>query len=147
MTAEQRSYFFEVRRLLDELISKYNLTDENAFNSAAETINKNSIAFRTRTSEQSYKRGDVRIDPTDNTPYWAMHDHNSIKGQELQPCLTPTIWTHCHGTTPETARPFVAEGHNPYMKGHYCIENDIIYLCNTDNIVYAPSVLPSAWNN
>ena len=57
------------------------------------------------------------------------------------------MWTHCHGTTPETARPFVAEGHNPYMIGHYCTEDGVAKRCNRDNVVHAPSVLPEAWDD
>lgn len=133
------------RVLLDELVKSYNINDENSFNSNAFLINEKREAFRFWLPYQTYERGDIRIDPENNTPYWAMHSHTSIEGQELQPSLSPTIWTHCHGTTPETARQFVAEGHNPYMEGHYCIENEIIYKCLQNNTVYAPSVYPAAW--
>lgn len=146
MTNEQyRAKLFRYRSLLDELIEHYNLTSEAAFNSNAALVNEKIDAFRVWTFGSSYKRGDVRIDPMDGVPYWAMHDHMSTEGQELQPSLTPTIWTHCHGTSPETARPFAAEGHNPYMIGHYCIENESVYKCLQDNIVYAPSAYPAAW--
>lgn len=94
---------------------------------------------------REYKRGNIRRDPENLIPYWAMHDHISTKEQPLKPSTSPTIWTHCHGTTSETAREFLAEGHNPYMTGHYCKENGVIYRCNMDNIVYAPSVYPQAW--
>lgn len=145
MTESQKRPFFEIRRLLDDLIRTYKLDSETAFNSNAEIINQNSIAFRVWIPYKTYKRGDVRIDPLDKTPYWAMHDHTSIEGQELQPSLSPTIWTHCHGTSFETARSFVSEGHNPYMTGHYCIENEVVYKCLQNNIVHAPSVYPTAW--
>lgn len=146
MTKEQyRAKLFKYRSLLDELIKLYNLTNESTFNSNAVLINEKIDAFRIWQFGTSYKRGDIRIDPMDGIPYWAMHDHTSVDGQELIPHLSPTIWTHCHGTTPETARPFVAEGHNPYMEGHYCIENDKTYRCKQNNIVYAPSAYPIAW--
>lgn len=137
MTQEQRKQFFEIRRILDSFLSK--IVDNPV------EINDSLVVIRTWEAGQSYKRNDVRIDPDDGNPYWAMHDHTSAAGQELQPSLTPTIWTHYHGTTPETARPFVQEGHNVYMNGHYCIENDVVYLCTQDNIIYAPSVYPNAW--
>lgn len=93
----------------------------------------------------SYARNEIRIDPYDNIPYWALHDHTSVEGQELQPHDSPTIWTHYHGISPKTARPFIAEGHNPYKKDQYCLENNKCYKCLMDNIVYAPSVYPQAW--
>lgn len=137
MTQEQRKQFFEIRRILDSFISK--IVDDPT------EINNSLIVIRTWEAGQSYMRNDVRVDPVDGIPYWAMHDHTSVEGQELQPSLTPSMWAHYHGTTPETARLFVQEGHNPYMNGHYCIENDNIYLCELDNTIYAPSVYPNAW--
>lgn len=145
MTDEQRKLFYEIRRFLDELIEGYALTDEATFNANAEKINTNAAAFRVWRSDADYVRGDVRIDPADGVPYWAMHNHGISTGHICQPSLTPTMWTHCHGTTPETARPFIAEGHNPYMTGHYCTEGDVVARCKQDNVVHAPSVLPTAW--
>ena len=137
LNEEQQAKFREYRKILDGHIA---MVVENPTE-----INNCVAAIRVWKAGQSYARYDVRIDPADNIPYWAMHDHTSIEGQELQPSLTPTIWAHYHGTTPETARPFIQEGHNPYMNGHYCTENGNVYLCGQDNIVYAPSVYPSAW--
>lgn len=145
MNETQRAQFFEYRRLLDELIKGYSLTNEDTFNSSADIINKNAAAFRIWSADADYLRGDVRIDPADGVPYWAMHAHGISSGHVCQPSKSPTMWVHCHGTTPETARPFMAEGHNPYHKGHYCIENGAVFLCNTDNTVHAPSALPNAW--
>lgn len=142
----------DIRHVLDNVVKGFNATDEASFNAAAAAINENTAAVRvwvkgTTDKPQRYPRGEVRTDPADSVPYWAMHEHTSIPGQELQPSLTPSIWTHCHGTTPETARPFVAEGHNPYMTGHYCTENGAVKRCNRDNVVHAPSVLPDAWDD
>lgn len=145
MNDAQRRQFYEIRRMLDNLVEKLALVNEDAFNSSAAEVNENAAAFRVWLKDADYVRGDVRIDPADGVPYWAMLNHGISTGQVCQPSLTPTIWTHCHGTTPETARPFLAEGHNPYHKGHYCIENDVVFLCLADNTVHAPSVLASAW--
>ena len=145
MTEAQRKQFFEIRRLLDETVAGYSLVNEDAFNSSAEIINRNAAAFRVWVKDADYSRGDVRVDPADGVPYWAMLNHGVSTGQIHQPSLSPTIWTHCHGTTPETARPFIAEGHNPYHKGHYCTENGAVFMCNMDFTVHAPSVLPGAW--
>ena len=145
MNAEQRKQFFEIRRLLDNLVMKLALANEDAFNSSAAEVNDCAAAFRTWISDADYKRGDVRIDSEDGVPYWAMHDHGISTGIVCQPSKSPTMWVHCHGTTPETARSFVAEGHNPYMVGHYCFEGDVVARCNQDNTIHPPSVLPTAW--
>lgn len=137
LNEEQQAKFKEYRRILSKHIS---LIVENPVE-----INDSIVAIQTWKPYTEYKRNDVRIDPEDGIPYWAMHDHTSVEGQELQPSLTPTIWTHYHGTTPETARPFVQEGHNPYMIGHYCIENEKTYKSLMDNLIYAPSVYPQGW--
>lgn len=145
MTEAQRKQFFEIRRLMDEIVAAIPAADETEFNASASAINENAAAIRTWLSNGDYVRGDVRIDPSDGIPYWAMHTHGASTGLIYQPSQSPTIWTHCHGTTPETAREFIAEGHNPYMTGHYCTENGMIKRCIQDNTVYAPSVWPQAW--
>lgn len=150
LTNEQRAKFFAIRNIMDKLISAIPVADEAAFNAAAAEINDNAAALRlwlpgTADKPRDYARTDIRVDPADGCPYWAMVAHTSYAGQELRPSTSPTIWAHCHGTTPETARPFVAEGHNPYMSGHYCTENGAVYLCKQDATVHAPSVLPQAW--
>ena len=147
----QRAYFFAVRKFMDDKINAIPMSTEAEFNAAAEQINTDVVAVRVWVAgaegkEPTYNRGDVRIDPDDGIPYWAVTTHTSYVGNECQPSKTPSIWTHCHGTSPATAREFVAEGHNPYQVGHYCKENGIIYHCNTANIVYAPSVYPQAWD-
>lgn len=147
LTETQRKQFAEIRSIMDKVVAAIPVANESEYNQSAAVINDNAAAIRVWVSQKDYKRGDLRVSPVDNVPYWSMHDHSSIAGQELEPSVSPTIWAHCHGTTPETARPFVAEGHNPYNIGHYCIENDNIYLCNQNNIVHPPSILPNAWDS
>lgn len=117
----------------------------NSIQQDTDEINSHLSIIRQWAPYMYYARNEIRIDPYDNIPYWALHDHTSVEGQELQPHNSPTIWAHYHGISPKTARPFVAEGHNPYKKDQYCLENDKCYKCLMDNIVYAPSVYPQAW--
>lgn len=145
ITSPQRKQLLAIRQMLDELIGEIPASNESEFNRSAADINRKTPAIRVWLPLRRYERGDIRVDPDDGCPYWAMHGHSSVEGAELQPSLSPTIWTHCHGTTPETARPFVAEGHNPYHTGHFCIEDFVVYRCKQDNTVYSPSVLPGAW--
>lgn len=145
LTEKQRAKFFTVRAMMDKIVAAIPMSSESEFNASAAAINENAAAIRVWIAGRSYKRGDIRVDLADGVPYWSMHDHASVEGAELAPSLTPTIWVHCHGTTVETARPFVAEGHNPYMTGHTCTEGSVVARCMMDNIVYPPSVLPGAW--
>lgn len=135
-----------IRDILDGVVTDIGATDEASFNAKAAAINAKAAAIRTWIPDRDYKRGDMAIDPMDGIPYWALHDHGVTTGHICQPSQSPTMWTHCHGTTPETARPFLAEGHNPYMTGHYCKEGAVVARCKQDNTVHAPSVLPGAWD-
>lgn len=145
LSAEKRAQAFAIRAVLDDVVNGFGAVDESSFNAAATVINAKAAAIRVYVEDADYVRGDVRIDPMDGVPYWAMHNHGVSSGHICRPSLSPTMWTHCHGTTPETARPFVAEGHNPYMTGHYCKEGNVIARCKQDNVIHAPSVLPTAW--
>lgn len=145
LTDKQVAQFAAMRRTMDNLVSGIGATDEATFNAAAAKINDNAAAIRVWRGDIDYKRGELAVDPENGVPYWAMHDHGPSTGQVHQPSASPTIWAHCHGTSPETARPFVAEGYNPYNKGHYCTEGDAVYRCVQDNNVFAPSVYPQAW--
>lgn len=150
LTENEAKELFEIRNIMDGVVDSIGAVDEASFNAAAAEINAKAVAIRvwiagTAEKPREYKRGAIRKDPQTGVPHWALHDHTSVPGQELQPSLSPTMWAHCHGTTPETASDFVAEGHNPYMDGHYCVENGAVYLCGQDNTVHAPSVYPQAW--
>lgn len=136
-----------VRDVLDGVVRDIPAADETAFNSAAAVINEKAAAIPVWRNDIDYQRGALVIDREDGVPYWAIHAQGPTSGQVHQPSKSPTMWTHCHGTTPETARPFVAEGHNPYMTGHYCTEDGVAKRCNRDNVVHAPSVLPEAWDD
>lgn len=141
----KRSEARAIRKALNELIHGYGMTSEAAFNARAATINEYAPIFPLWKEDADYDRGDVTIDPADSVPYWAVHAHGKTSGQIHQPSKSSTVWMHCHGTTPETARPFAAEAPNPYHTGHYCTENGGTYRCKQDNVVHAPSVLPGAW--
>ena len=141
----RRSEARDIRRMLDNLIAMIPMADESEFNSSAAVINENAAAIRVWRADKDYARGAIVLGPEDNVPYWALHDNGKTAGQVHQPSVSPTVWVHCHGTSAQTARPFVAEGHNPYNKGHTCTENGVVFVCVQDGNVFAPSVYPSAW--
>ena len=141
----KRAQAFAVRDILNGVVRDIVATDEASFNSVAALINEKAAAIPVWRSDLDYQRGDLVVDREDGTPYWAIHAQGPTSGQVHQPSKSPTMWTHCHGTTPETARPFVAESYNAYMTGHYCTEGDTVARCLRDNVVFPPSVLPDAW--
>lgn len=134
MTEAQRAQFFAMRKALDGYLVK--IVDSPV------EINDNMVAIRPWVPGV-YAVGDVRM--YDGIPYHCKQAHDSTANPDWTPPKAPALWPHYHGTTPETAREFVAEGHNPYMVGHYCTENGKVYRCKQDNTVHAPSVLPGAW--
>lgn len=78
-------------------------------------------------------------------PYRCIQAHDSTANTDWTPDAAPSLWAHYHGTSPETARPFAEEGHNPYKTGEYCLENGATYRCVLDNAVWPPSQYPDAW--
>lgn len=101
-------------------------------------------------------------------PVWAEGNHSSgdicnAKGQTWEcyqshdtasnPDITPdnpawyTFWRPLHGTSPETARPFVpVQGsHDMYRTGEYAIwEDGNVYRCRQDTN-FSPGEYPQAW--
>lgn len=130
-----------VRGSLDNLVAK--IVDVPA------EINGNMYAIK-MWEPGPFTAGDTNTPPDVRmhlgNPYKCRQSHDSTGNPGWNPVDAPALWVHYHGTTPETARPFVAEGHNPYMKGEYCTENDKTYCCNTANTIHAPSVYPQAWD-
>lgn len=147
MTEAQRKYLFDVNAILKGVVADIGAVDEATFNAAAFVINAKAAAIQTWLPDRDYLRGDLAIDPADGVPYWAMHNHGPSTGQVHRPSESSTIWAHCHGTTPETAREFVAEGHNPYNEGHYCRFGETVKRCNRNNVIHSPMDLPSAWDD
>lgn len=97
----------------------------------------------TMANPEKYARGDVRIH--DDMPWWCVTGHAHSGEMGWQPGGAGALWALYHGRDAAHALPFAAEGHNPYMAGHYCTENGTAYRCKRDNVVHAPSVLPEAW--
>lgn len=90
-----------------------------------------------------YKLNDLRTE--NGAPYKCTSPHTHYGEEGWNPENGTSLWRRYHGTTSSTAWEFTSDGANPYLKGEYCIENDMIYKCLIDNTVYAPSILPSNW--
>lgn len=145
ISEKMKAQGFAIRAILDDVVNEIGATDEASFNAAAAAINKKAAAIRTWIPDGDYNRGDMAIDPADGVPYWAIHGHGKTSGHVCQPSVSPTIWAHCHGTTPETAREFVAESYNPYNVGHYCKSGGKTWRSVRDAVAFAPDVWPDGW--
>lgn len=136
MTAEQRAQFFAIRRALDGFVSK--IADSPA------EINDNPAALRTW-KPGAYAAGDVRSYA--GIPYKCVQAHDSTASPDWTPDTAPALWMQYHGTTIETARPWIAPtgAHDMYKAGEYMIWTDgAAYWCVSDT-AYSPADYPAAW--
>ena len=97
----------------------------------------------TMSNPVQYNLNDVRV--YDGLPWWCMtrHTHSGEPGWE--PDGNTALWAVYHGRDAAHALPFKAEGHNPYMIGHWCTEAGKAYECIADNTVWSPSVMSANW--
>lgn len=136
MTEAQRKQFFEIRKALDSFVEKI-------VESPME-VNNNPEAIRTWTPN-SYSVNDVRS--YDGVPYKCVQAHDSTSNETWNPANTPSLWVQYHGTSLETARPWIAPtgAHDMYYNDEWMIWTDgSIYECIEDT-VYDPSAYPQAW--
>lgn len=99
----------------------------------------------------SYKVGDIRPATYQGThqPWKCRQEHDTATYPDITPDGTAwrTFWIPFHGTTPETAQPWIAPSgaHDQYEAGEYTIWTDgQLYLCN-QNTAYSPEEYPRAW--
>ena len=93
----------------------------------------------------AYAVGDVRV--YGGVPYRCVQAHDSSENPDWTPEAEPALWMQYHGTTPETARPWVdpTGAHDMYRAGEYMIYTDgQMYKClqNTD---FSPAEYAQAW--
>lgn len=125
-----------IRAALDSFIVK--IVDSPA------EINENPAAIRIW-KPGSFIAGDVRAYA--NIPYKCVQAHDSTGNESWTPDATPALWMQYHGTTPETARAWIAPSgaHDMYKAGEYMIFTDgNTYRCISDT-VYSPADYAAAW--
>ena len=94
----------------------------------------------------AYKIGDVVSYQGD--PYKCIQAHDSTGNDGWYPSAVPALFAPYHGTDAKHALPYVAPTHagDAYQTGEWMIWTDgVKYKCLQDACVYAPDVLPSAW--
>lgn len=136
LNATQKEKFQEYRRILDGHI---NIIVDNTT-----AINDALIAIR-EWKPGVYEINDVRI--YNDIPYKCALAHDSTANETWNPKDTPNLWIQYHGTSKETARPWVAPtgAHDMYKVGEYMIyEDEKIYKCLADT-TYSPDVYGAAW--
>lgn len=128
-TAQVRGAFAEVVPLMAD--------NAQMINAAASLL--------TEWTEGSYKIGDVRM--YEGIPYKCIQAHDSTGNAGWTPSATPALWMQYHGTSAESARPWIAPtgAHDIYKSGEYMIFTDNkTYKCKSDTN-FSPTDYAQAW--
>ena len=137
LTVEQKNTFQQIRKALDGYIPK--------IAESASEINDNLVIIR-QWKAGNYAIGDVRM--YEGIPYKCVQAHDSTDNDAWNPTVA-SLWMQYHGTSVETARPWLAPtgSHDMYKAGEYMIYTDgLMYKCLVDT-VYAPADYASAWES
>ena len=138
LTIEQKKQLKAIRKALDGFVIKI-------VESPSE-INENLPILR-KWQPGSFNIGDVRL--YIDTPYKCVQAHDSTANETWTPDATPSLWMQYHGTSKDSARPWIQPlgSHDMYKVNEYMIWTDgDIYKCIIDT-TYSPSDYPAAWNN
>lgn len=135
ITPELENYLKKIRAALDK----------HAINISSDTKEINEYAEILRKwTPGNYVVGDVRV--YDGIPYKCIQAHDSTGNETWNPSVA-SLWMQYHGTSIETARPWVAPtgAHDMYLAGEYMIWTDgSTYKC-LSNTNFSPADYPSAW--
>lgn len=133
---EDKAYLFKIRKILDKYYP-FVLNDLNAIN--------DSVAGMRLWQAGPYTVGDVV--QLDDIPYKCIQAHDSTGNESWAPDLTPALWMQYHGTTQESARPWVAPlgSEDIYKAGEWMVFTDGNYYKCLANTNYSPTELPSSW--
>lgn len=132
---ELESYLKKVRSALDKHIININ-SDTKEINECTELLRK--------WKPGSYAVGDVRV--YEGIPYKCIQAHNSTGNKTWNPSVA-SLWIQYHGTSVETARPWIAPtgAHDIYLAGEYMIWTDgSTYKC-LSNTNFSPADYALAW--
>ena len=136
MSKEQKARLTAYRAAMDAAVE--NVREDTA------ALNKVAVMARPWTPG-AYAVGDVRV--YGGIPYRCVQAHDSSANPAWTPGATPALWMQYHGTTPETARPWVAPAgaHDIYRAGEYMIWTDgQMYKC-LQNTNFSPVEYAQAW--
>ena len=133
MTREQA---ISLRNALDNFINK--IVDNPI------EINENPIAIRPW-REGVYTVDDVRM--YNDIPYRCVQTHDSTNNPSWNPVNASSLWSQYHGTSKETARPWVTPSgaHDMYKVGEYMIWTDGKIYCCVQDTNFNPEMYANAW--
>ena len=138
MTDTQRTELLAMRKALDGLVGKIVETPAE--------VNEYQAAIR-EWQPGPFVAGDVR--QRLGAPYKCVQGHDSTANPGWTPEATPALWMQYHGTTPESARPWITPtgAHDMYKAGEYMIWTDgKTYKAKMDT-AYSPADYPQAWED
>lgn len=136
MTEAQRRQLQALRRALDSFVAR--VAEQPS------EINAHPAAIRPW-RPGVYAPGDVRSHG--GVPYRCAQAHDSTDNAGWSPDAAPALWTAYHGTSAETARPWVAPtgAHDVYRVGEWMVWIDgAAYRCVAET-AHSPEAAPSAW--
>lgn len=135
ITSELENYLKKVRTALDKHVINIS-SDTKEINECAEILRK--------WTPGNYVAGDVRV--YNGIPYKCIQAHDSTGNETWNPSVA-SLWMQYHGTSIETARPWVAPtmAEDIYKVGEYMIWTDgLTYKC-LSNTNFSPSDYAAAW--
>lgn len=138
ISERQRAELLAMRAALDGLVGKIAETPAE--------VNEYQAAVR-EWQPGAFAVGDVR--QRLGAPYKCVQAHDSTANPGWTPEATPALWMQYHGTTPESARPWIAPTgeHDMYKAGEYMIWTDgKTYKAKMDT-AYSPADYPQAWED
>ena len=136
ISERQRAELLSMRKALDGLVGKIVETPAE--------VNEYQAAVR-EWQPGVFVMGDVR--QRLGAPYKCVQAHDSTANPGWTPEATPALWMQYHGTTPESARPWIAPtgAHDMYKAGEYMIWTDGRIKKPKMDTAYSPADYAQAW--
>lgn len=110
----------------------------------AAQINDNAVLLRAW-KPGAYSADDLREHR--GIPYRCVQGHDSTDNPAWTPDATPALWMQYHGTSPETARAWLAPtgAQDQYKAGEYMIYTDNKIYKALEDTIYGPEQYASVW--
>lgn len=96
-------------------------------------------------SQGAYQVDDVRS--IGGVPFRCLQAHDSTDNPDWKPAQAPSLWAAYHGTTPETALPWIAPtgAHDIYKTGECMVWTDGKIMRAAQDTNFSPDEYPAGW--
>ena len=137
MSEAQRAQLRAIRAAMDESVTLATAQGAAKLNAVAVLVREWTPGI--------YKAGDVRAES--GVPYKCVQPHDSTQNADWRPSAVPALWMQYHGTSRETARPYVAPtgAQDIYKAGEWMIWTNGRAAKALVDTSYGPDALPNAW--